>query len=394
MTLTTERQQHHAGRNRLGAWLSIVLVVIGLELRQRLRTTRWKVTLGALFVFVSIVVFGSLYLTVGVFEATYKIWATNFYMILVSILLFCGIVLAPTLSATSINGDRKDATLAVVQDTTITHWQLALGKLIGNWASSMTLVVLALPYLIWAVIAAPYGIWPGLLGICVVSVLFACYCGVGLGLSAVSARPAGSAVLTQSVVFFLILGLPAIFGLLFPSTAHRHEVTRPHESLVSAAPNDYENAEWKCEDRTENEEFHHTERTWWLLAPNPFLLVADVVADHDYPDTYSPRLGSSDYNTDTPDPSAAQSIAAALSSSRAGPFIADRYCGDRYQLSNDQARAQSYWYRSNEHELSRIGDSWYIGLAITIVIGGIGLIIAARRLRVPIRKLPRGIRIA
>uniref|UniRef100_UPI003D9121A0 ABC transporter permease n=1 Tax=Gordonia sp. B7-2 TaxID=3420932 RepID=UPI003D9121A0 len=391
MTLTTERQHRHTGRNRFGAWLGIVLVVIGLELRQRLRTTRWKVTLGALFVFVSVVVFGSLYLTVGVFEETYKIWATNFYVILMSILLFCGIVLAPTLSATSINGDRKDATLAVVQDTTITHWQLAFGKLIGNWASSMTLMVLALPYLVWAIIAAPYGIWPGILGAVVVSVLFACYCGIGLGLSAVTARPAGSAVLTQSIVFFLILGLPAIFGLLFPSTAQRHEVKRPDETLISTPSNANAHYEWTCTVRTKNEEFHHTERTWWLLAPNPFLLVADVVAAHDYPDSYRQRLASSD--TDTPDPSAALSLAAALSTSRAGPFIADRRCGEGY-YSNDRANSQSYWYRSNEHEMSRIGDSWYIGLAITIAIGGIGLIVAARRLRVPIHKLPRGIRIA
>lgn len=96
-----------------------------------------------------------MYLAVGVFGGTYTGWASNLYGLLVGFLLLLGIIVAPTLAATTINGDRKDATLAVVQDTAIGNWQLALGKLIGSWVAGMALVAVAAPYLIWGVIEAP-----------------------------------------------------------------------------------------------------------------------------------------------------------------------------------------------------------------------------------------------
>ncbi|NLG56209.1 MAG: ABC transporter permease subunit [Rhodococcus sp.] len=368
---------------KLRGWWSIVGVLVGLELRQRLRTTRWKITLAIAFVVLSLFVFGSMYLTMIAGSASYRDWSQNLYSIVIAVELFFGIVLAPTLSATAINGDRKDATLAVVQATPISHWQLAIGKLVGNWVSCLVLVLAGSPYLIWGIIAAPYGIGLGLLGVVVLCLLFACYCGLGLGFSALTARPAGSAVLTQATVFFLVLGLPALFGLLYPTVAQDHRVIRADYTYDYFADEPMPMQEPDCQDVEETERFIHTERIWWLLAPNPFLILPDVVAQRD-------TEGVDTWDT------AMAPIAASLSAARVGPYVDAPTCSDgRNFYSSDGTSHRSEFYEAKDaHETARIGDSWYVGLLVNLIFGGIGLVIAARRLRVPAGKLPKGVRIA
>ncbi|MDL9948713.1 ABC transporter permease subunit [Gordonia sp. ABSL11-1] len=376
---------------RVRRWWSVVGVLIGLELRQRVRTTRWKVTLVLSFVVISAVVFGSMAVAVNPSESSYHQWAQNLYAIVLGALLFLGIVLAPTLTATTINGDRKDATLAVVQATPISNWQLALGKLIGNWVCCLALMVVALPYLVWAIIAAPYGFGRGILGVVVCAVLFACYCGIGLGFSALTARPAGSAVLTQATVFFLLLGLPALFGLLYTTTSEDHEVTRARYSAPDGWPENAASTPPTCRDVETTETFAHTERIWWLLAPNPVLIVPDIVAPQDNPEV---RVWETGHRP--PGPTLLTPIAETLSAARMGPYIDAPRCGDQrawFSTSGDSSPGRFYAGQT-AHERARIGDSWYLGLLANMAFGAIGLTVAARRLRVPARKLPRGVRIA
>lgn len=378
---------------RIRRWWSIVGVLVGLELRQRLRTTRWKVTLGVVFVVLSLAVFGSMYLVMIPGPSSYREWAQNLYPIVMAALLFFGIILAPTLSATAINGDRKDATLAVVQATPISNWQLAVGKLVGNWVSCLALVAVASPFLVWGIIAAPYGIGAGLLGVLVLCLLFACYGGMGLAFSALTARPAGSAVLTQATVFFLVLGLPALFGLAYPTTEQDHRVVRgmftyPSES---AAPETATVQVPVCRDVEQTEAFHHTERIWWLLAPNPFLILPDVVARHD-----NPRSLSWTTEHRPPGPTVAAPIAKLLSSVRMGPYVGAPDCREelaRYTATGTSELTSSYQARA-AHEEARIGHSWYLGLLVNVLLGGLGVFIAGRRLRVPAGELPKGVRIA
>lgn len=384
----TEFSESRLQRTR--RWWSIIGVLVGLELRQRLRTTRWRVTLGIAFVMLSLAVFGSMYLAMIFGGSSYRDWAQNLYAVVMAVELFFGIILAPTLTATAINGDRKDATLAVVQATPISHWQLAIGKLAGNWVSCLALVVIASPFLMWGIIAAPYGIGTGLLGVVVLCLLFACYGGIGLGFSALTARPAGSAVLTQATVFFLILGLPALFGLTYATTAQDHQVVRgqytyPSNSIESDMPPTEEPV---CRNAEQTQTFYQTDRIWWLLAPNPFLILPDVVAGHDNPEANSWVAGHR-----PPGLTVVAPIAELLSTARMGPYIDAPRCSE-----------QMAWYRSDypsdfsqaeqAHARSRVGDSWYLGLLVNFVFGGIGVLIAARRLRVPAGKLPKGVRIA
>lgn len=378
--------------HRIRRWWTPVGVIVGLELRQRLRTTRWKITLSVAFVVLALAVFGSMYFSMGPGRSTYADWSRNLYAIVMTAELFFGVILAPTLSATAINGDRKDATLAVVQATPISNWQLAIGKLAGNWVSCLALVAIASPFLIWGIIAAPYGIGIGLLGVLVLCLLFACYGGIGLGFSALTARPAGSAVLTQATVFFLILGLPALFGLAFPTTSQEHQVLRANYTYPSdlAGTGGPPTQEPVCRDVEQPETFLHTERIWWLLAPNPFLILPDVLAEHDNPKTLQWT------GPEPPGPTVVAPIAEMLSSLRAGPYLQAPRCVDRrgWFAGDSTSSRGPFDVSQTAHEKARIGDSWYLGLLVNMALGGIGVVIAARRLRVPANTLPKGVRIA
>lgn len=395
MTTTVHAPAHDHSPSlghRIRRWWTPVGVIVGLELRQRLRTTRWKITLAVAFVVLALAVFGSMYFSMGPGRSTYANWAQNLYAIVMAAELFFGVILAPTLSATAINGDRKDATLAVVQATPISNWQLAIGKLAGNWVSCLALVAIASPFLIWGIIAAPYGIGIGLLGVLVLCLLFACYGGIGLGFSALTARPAGSAVLTQATVFFLILGLPALFGLGYLTTAQKHQVIRGNYTYPSDSPGAEEppTQEPVCTEVEQTETFHHTERIWWLLAPNPFLILPDVLAAHD-----NPRIQQWT-GPEPPGPTVIAPIAEMLSSARVGPYVSTPRCTDQHgwYMSGDDSGRKPFYMAKAEHEKARIGDSWYLGLLVNIALGGIGVVIAARRLRVPAGTLPKGVRIA
>ncbi|WP_124710807.1 ABC transporter permease [Gordonia insulae] len=390
---TTETRPAGSRPARLGWWRP-VRIIAGLELRQRIRATRWRISLAVMFAVVTAVVFGSFYFVLTVGGSTYREWSANLYAIVVALVLFLGVIISPTLTATAINGDRRDATLAVVQATPITNWQLATGKFLGSWVASMTLLVVALPYVLWGIVCAPFGVASGFLGVVLVMLIFACYCGVGLGFSALTARPAGSAILTQGTVLFLLLGLPALFGLLYPAVSRDHQVTvasyGPYDpGLADRDPGYYP----PCRDVEETRAYHHTERTWWLLAPNPFLMVADAVGRTDPPNwTY---IGTTT-SPETTRFSVARPIAEAQSTARAGPFIEERTCAEAdFRLEfGPNGTETSYWERKRAHESSFVGASWYIGLIVNLAIGGAGFLIAARRLRVPAGKLPRGVRIA
>lgn len=369
-------------------WWRTVGIVVGLELRQRIRTTRWKLTLAAVFVVLSIGVFGTMYVALGNGSTAYDSWARDLFGIVVVALLFFGVVLAPTLAATAINGDRKDATLAVVQATPVTHWQLALGKLVGNWLACLAVVVIASPYLVWGMVEAPFGVGPCLLAVGALCVLYACYGAIGLGFSALTARPAGSALMTQATVFFLILGLPALFGMLIPATAKQHEVLAGDYTYADPEGPDSPGA---CHDQPTTRTFEHTQSIWWLLAPNPVLLLADVVAPHETPVVEGQFLGP-------PPESMAVPTAELLSWARAGDYVGATTCEDRrsvYETDHDPGDNDGSFYdRRDAFEVRFVGHNWYIGLLINLVLGGIGLAVAARGLRVPVRKLPKGVRIA
>lgn len=374
--------------SRFTTWWRTVGVLVGLELRQRTRTTRWRVLLGIFFLVVSAVVFGSLWFALAMSPErkswAYDGWAENLYFIVLGFVGFLGLVIAPTTTATSINGDRKDATLAVVQATPASGLQIAVGKLLGAWAASAALLLVSTPYVIWAVIEAPYPVWFSLLGLVVIALLFLSYCGIGLGFSALFARPIGSAAITQLAMLFLLVGLPIVSLMLIPATETTQIATQTRFTYSEA------DNSGKCREVVEQVEVNRTDRIWWILAPNPLVVFADAAAQSDpgRHDRGLPRRYADYTGTDRHlDPTALNELAATVSEFRVGPDPdQDVTCSARF---NDQYSAPSTWDRTHA-----IGHTWYWGLLANLALGGIGLAFAARRLRVPAGKLPRGVRIA
>lgn len=358
-------------------WWQPIGTIAGLELRQRIRTTRWWITLGVAFLVITLLVFGSRYAATATGDGSAEGWDRDFYAIVGGFVLLLGLVVAPSMTATSINGDRKDANLAVVQATPITAVQLALGKLLGGWAASLALLVVSAPYLIWAALVAPYSIFTSLLGIVVAALLFLCYCGIGLGFSALSARPVSSAVLTQLTVFFLIVGLPAIMGLLTPFVRETSVVLRPDWDH-------YRSVLTSCHEKPQTVTVTHTERIWWLVAPNPFVVAADAVSQSDPALTANPEAHG-DVIRQNPDDTILLSLARDVSRLRSGPEDA-RNIG-----CSEHARS---WREGHQYRSRFVGNTWYLGLVVNLAVGAAGLAIAIRRLRIPAETLPRGVRIA
>ena len=355
---------------------SPVAVIIGLEVRQRIRSTRWKWTALALFALMSAIVFCSLYLTTRS-GGTCAMWSRELLAIILGTILFIGIIGAPAISAASINGDRRDATLALVQATPITGLQLAFGKWIGSWIASLTFLVIASPYLIWGIVAAASSVAFSIVAIIVTAALLGAYCAIGLGFSALSSRPTASTMLTLATILLLLIGLPAIFGITMPSTAEKHTVLSGEYQSISdgsetdAAGDEYPRYRTECVNRPVEREFFETQSTWWLLAPNPYLIVADTLAAGTEAGRYR-------------DVSLPVGIAAWTSSARSGQYIGASLC-EGYASYADRAR---------DFESRYIGRNWYLGLAATVVLGLLGFLIAARRLRVPAARLPKGVRVA
>ncbi len=374
--------------NRFTGWWRTVGVLVGLELRQRTRATRWRVLLGVFFLVVSLVVFGSLWFITATSPVDGRqTFNENLYFVVVGFVGFLGVVIAPTMTATSINGDRKDATLAVVQATPATGLQLATGKLLGAWIASCALLAVAAPYLVWGVVTAEYPVACSLLGIVMTALILLSYCGIGLGFSALVARPIGSAAATQLAVLFLLIGLPIITMLLVPAT----EVRVPADRPVWSYSDDGERGTCRIERTTVTVE--HTERIWWLLAPNPAVVLADAAAQRDAGRStehrrYADYTDASGRRVRPPSESGLASLADGVSELRTAPDAnQDRTCG---RDSGEHSVYIDYLDTNDDY----LGRTWYWGLLANLALGGIGLAFAARRLRVPAGTLPRGVRIA
>ncbi|MBS4100610.1 ABC transporter permease [Tsukamurella paurometabola] len=374
--------------NGFTGWWRTVGVLVGLELRQRTRATRWRVLLGVFFAFVSLVVFGSRWFSAqGNHGTPGDEWGTNLYFFVLGFVGFLGLVIAPTMTATSINGDRKDATLAVVQATPTSGLQLAMGKLLGAWIASCALLVVSAPYLAWAVAEAPYPVGRSLLGIGVVALIFLAYCGIGLGMSAFFSRPIGSAAVTQLTMLFLLVGLPVLAAALVPTTSE--QVTYVTTDW------DYDRTTGKstCREVTATRDVAHTNRIWWIVAPNPAVVFADAASASD-PGRDRTLDGSwADYRADdTPRPreTGLGGLADTVSTFRAG----ERTPLERRCVSDTPSRDTYYYGSYYDQDNSYVGRTWYWGLLANLALGGIGLAFAARRLRVPAANLPRGVRIA
>ncbi|MDQ0425744.1 ABC transporter permease [Cellulomonas iranensis] len=353
-----------------------VRTVAALELRQRVRSSRWKVALLVWFAVVAAITLlaGGVLLFVDEGSRDTQSRGVVLGAVVTVLVLGLGLLVTPTLTSTAVNGDRGAGTLATLQVTLLSPVEIALGKLLAAWASACAFLVVSLPFYVIALLMGGVPVWTLPRVLLLTALLLAAVCGIGLGWSARAARPAGSTVLTFVTVAALTVFSPVFFGLTFPFLSSTQEVqvygvpdeywaSLDDEDLASSTP-----PAPTCEVFTAQRTVAHTEGTWWLLAINPFVIVADGAL----PGT---SVGSGSVVDEV------RSSTQGVRDLRLGePDVRDEcgdWGGDGAPLPRDHA-----------------GPVWPYGLAANLLLGGLGFVTAVRRLRIPQRTLPRGTRVA
>ena len=351
------------------SWKAVRTVAV-LELRQRVRSTRWRVML-IVWGVVLVLLCGGLTALAGMSGGRHEEIVPILYDLTLGFVLGIGLIVAPTLSATSINGDRADATLALLQATALRSHEIVVGKLLAAWLAALAFLAVAAPFLL-AFTMTGGASWTALVGhLLILAVSLGAVCAVGLGLSAATARPSASAVLTYLVVTALVIGTPIMMTL---STTAVHGKQR---SIVYSTDYDEStNNKQVCEKDPDiyTSDIVHWERIWWMLVPNPFVALGDVsarapVTDIDPRTSYSPlrELGLSVDTMRTPQPAE----------------VVSYYCGnDSHSTWDDDVRRP-------EHLVF-----WPATLLVLGLLGAWSLVSASRRLRTPVRTLARGTRVA
>lgn len=366
-TITAPEPKVGAGTWRASA--RGIRLIVKLEMRQRLRSTRWKWALG---VFAGITALVTLLIS-SAFGDYESFGPTDVvFGIVVYFVLGLGLVVSPTLSATTINGDNKEGTLAPLQATALSAIDIALGKLIGAWIASLAFLVTALPFLLFAFVQSSMPFGSVLVTVVVLALELLVVCGLGLGWSAVTARTAASAVLTYVSVATLTVISLIIFGLTVPLVSQDSTVKVYSDYGYGTGSVE------TCEIREEEWNQFHSERTWWLLAMNPFVIVADAAPSHDDSESF-----------DTGGQTMLGSVKYAVRSARLGPSSFENQCwdnqGNLVPHPDEQVRRD---------ELAALPPVWPWGLAFHAVLAAGGVWLAVRRLAVPHGKLTAGTRIA
>lgn len=328
-----------------------VWLVARQEFRMRLRTGRWRWLLGGWLVLVGVFTV-LLDLTV---QTGYAFGSDNsrrgvpLFGFLMFFVLGMMLVISPTLTAQSINGDRERGTLATLQVTRLRPLEIALGKLLAGWSVGLVALALTLPYTAYAMtrggieagrVLAVYG---------VVALLVGVVCALSQAFSALLARSITSALLSYLSVAALSVGTLLAFALISPLTNERVSVNTP--------------------DGTFTQEITHYERTWWLLAANPFVILADsapqaparvvVVGDESYVDDYDPLSG----------------LGRSVRGLRVPPSTV---------YTPEEAVARQ----------TRALPVWPTGLIVQGALGLGAFAVTAYRLRTPSRRLAKGVRVA
>jgi ABC-type transport system involved in multi-copper enzyme maturation permease subunit len=324
-----------------GIWL-----VTRQEFRVRLQTGRWRWLLGGwvLLLFIVTLGFDNLFSNEYVVNDP-RSRGVPLFGALMFFVLGMVLIISPALTSQSINGDRERGTLATLQVTMLRPGEIAIGKLLSGWAVGLVALALSLPFTFWAVaeggagivrVAAEYG---------VAALLMGAVCAISMGLSALLARSITSTLMSYLCVGLLAIGTLIAYMLALPVTS---------TSVPNQSPKGY----------AYSYPVEHPEQVWWLLAPNPFVILADAAP------RIAPRYRQQDdvVYVDENDP---------LSQ------ISDEVRNLRVprQVFSDQPPPPG-------------APVWPWGLGFDVLVGIGAVALAGRRLRTPSRRIARGVRIA
>ncbi|MGL3807517.1 ABC transporter permease [Paeniglutamicibacter sp. R2-26] len=349
-------------------FLAGVGTIFRLEILQRVRSRGWYIMLAIWFAVIASVVALSA-ATVG--AESFGQGQVMFELV-VAFVLFFGMLIAPALSSNSITGDRANGTLAILQNTLLTPGQLLVGKWLAAWVASLGFLAVTIPLIGWAM---TYGdvYLPGapvLLGM--LALELAVVCAIGVGVSALANRTLFAVMVSYLLVAMLGLGTLIGYGLsmeLVRSEVMVSEQVWPDEYINGEGAVVWDENNYTCGSALYPQTTYATERNTWLLAANPFVVVADAVP--------RPAVDPGDDSFNAMGPMGAISEGVRMSQ---GGQTYNTPCLNGVK-SEVQAPADSV-------------PLWPLGLGLQLLLAG-GLLLAGRRkLRTPAGRLASGTRIA
>ena len=300
------------------------------------------------------------------------------YDLTVCFVLGIGLIIAPTLSATSVNGDRADATLALLQATRLRSQEIVVGKLVAAWSAALAFLAVALPFLLMFTLLGGAA-WMTLAGhLLILVVTLGAVCAIGLGFSAATARTSASAVLTYLVVAGLVIGSPIITAISTTAVQGK-QTTFSYETDYSASTNGKVVCETEPHVRTSN--VVHVERIWWMLVPDPFVALADVSGRSM---VYGGQSTYTEYDTQPLYPASPLGMAGVAVDQMRNPQpkeVVINHC------EPETTSGPFNW------EITHIAF-WPVSLVMVLALGAWSLTSASRRLRTPVHRLARGTRVA
>ncbi len=234
-----------------------------------MRSVAWYVLLGVFFVLLLVV-------TVLAFASFgyHPDSGAGVYSAVVFFVLLLAVLVSPTLSGNAINGDRDAATLAPVQVTLATTGEILIAKFLAAWITGLAFVAV-----VGAVPArarrSPAGSRRAMVVVSLVVLIveIGVIAAIGVGPQRHPRQPLFSVAATYLVVAALVVGTLIAFGLGRRRRSAREVVEhRTARSSRSSEDGTAVCGEWQ----TSTYETPRFDTVWWVLAANPFVILADA----------------------------------------------------------------------------------------------------------------------
>jgi ABC-type transport system involved in multi-copper enzyme maturation permease subunit len=350
--------------------VSGVLTVARLEFKLRIRAGRWRWLVGAWFVVLALVTWlvrtaASQPNIVGDSVERERTLGAVMFGVVVLVVLALALLVAPALAAQSVNGDRERGTLATLQVTRLRAGEIAVGKLLASWGTALVFLAVTLPLALWCYTEGGLSVGRIAGVYLVTALLLGVVCAISLGLSALLARSTTSGVLAYLTVFALAAGTAITFGLVTAST--QQTVTGSSRLCDGPGAN--------CTETSYETTVARPDRTWWLLAPNPFVVLADSAPAGP---VHRERLPNGQVVEVPADVDVLGSLSRELHRIRATPHRVEDQYGTAFVVPDGVTG----------------GPVWPLGLGIDLALAAGALWLTTVRLRTPTHRLARGQRVA
>jgi ABC-type transport system involved in multi-copper enzyme maturation permease subunit len=351
--------------------LAQVWLVIAQEFRIRLRTGRWRWLIGGWVVLLAAFTF---LLDIGLdtgygYVPDDSLRGVPLFGFLMFFILSVMLVISPALTSQAINGDRERGTLATLQVTRLRPAEIAVGKLLAGWSVGLVALSLSIPFAGYAMARGGITVVRMLAVYGVVALLIGVICAVSQALSAVLARSITSALLAYLTTATLAVGTLIAFGIAIPLTEERTWVEMPEGGGYYS----YQT---------------HEEQVWWLLAPNPFVILADAAP------RVPPKVTRDGNIIRIDDYDPLSQISREVRRLRLG--------SDAYFYYGSPACDVVVITPENPGGVSQCVPPpqppdlpvWPYGVGFSALLGAGALAVTTLRLRTPTHRLPRGVRVA